>query len=437
MSRIENLTDAQKARFDEFIDKWMAIGLSTKKADRVMAENGIEEAYKIAGLKKPKVVWTLSPLSSGITRYTVFEIIKHDVPSVRDSVWASVGASVGDSVRASVGDSVWDSIWSSVRDSVWASVGASVRDSVGYSVRDSVEASVRDSVEASVRDSIWSSVRDSVWASVGASVRDSVWSSVRDSVEASVGASVRDSVGSSVRDSVRDSIWDSVRSSVWASVGASVRDSVWSSVRDSIWDSAYGSHDSHWLGFYDYLNDVVKLEAHTEKLKGLWMIAQSANWFLPHENICWISERHNICKLKEGRIHADGGPAIQYPDGFSIWALNGVRVPQSIAETPAEKIDANIILKEQNAEVRREIVRKIGIERVCKKLNAKCIDKSNDGVYELLILDLGDGRKRPYLKMLNPSIRCYHIEGVSPGITTIDGALIWRNGTKEKPAILT
>ena len=165
------------------------------------------------------------------------------------------------------------------------------------------------------------------------------------------------------------------------------------------------------------------------------MIAKSANWFIPHKNICWISERHDVCKLKDGKIHANGGPAIHYPDGFSIWALNGVRVPQIVAETPAEKLDANLITKEQNAEVRREIVRKIGIERVCQKLNAKVIDKS--GEYELLILDLGDGRRRPYLKMRNPSISTFHIEGVHPNIKTVEEALNWRNGSNEKPLVLT
>ena len=103
--------------------------------------------------------------------------------------------------------------------------------------------------------------------------------------------------------------------------------------------------------------------------------------------------------------------------------------------TPYEKLDALQTLKEKNAEVRREGIRKIGIERVCQKLKTKTLDI--DGDYELMLLDLGDNRERPYLKMRNPSIGVYHIEGVAPNIKTVDEALNWRNGTKEKPAILT
>ena len=287
MSKIEKLTKEQESKLIEYRDKWMAIGLETKPANRELAELGIERAYSVAGLKKPKIVWCLSPLSNGITRYFAFRIIENK--------------KVGDSVR----------------------------------------------------------------------------------------------------------------------------------------DSGYGQHDANWLGFYDYFNNELKLENETEKLEGLWMIAKSANWFIPHENICWISERHDICKLKDGKIHSDGNPAIHYPDGFSIWALNGVRVPQIVAETKAEDLDAKLILKEKNAEVRREIVRKIGVERVCQKLGAKILDKSHDKVYELLNIDLGDGRSRPYLKMRNPSIGVYHLEGVPAEIKSVEQALNWRNQSDEKPLILT
>ncbi len=161
------------------------------------------------------------------------------------------------------------------------------------------------------------------------------------------------------------------------------------------------------------------------------MIAENANWFLPHENICWISERHDICKLKNGKIHSENSPAIHYPDGFSIYALNGVRVPESLVMTPAEKIDPLLFAKESNAEIRREIVRKIGVERLCQKLGSEILDKTGDGVYELHLIDLkGNTGKWPYLKMRNPSISVYHMEAVPKEIKTIEKALEFRNGSK-------
>jgi hypothetical protein len=118
---IEKLTDAQIARFPEFIKKWTDIGLSTQPAARLRAEHGIRLAYEAAKLKAPlKIVWTTSPLAQALTRAIVMD----------------AKGKVGKGVRASVWDSVWDSVRASVRDSVWASV----RDSVWDSVRDSVGA---------------------------------------------------------------------------------------------------------------------------------------------------------------------------------------------------------------------------------------------------------------------------------------------------------
>ncbi len=89
-------------------------------------------------------------------------------------------------------------------------------------------------------------------------------------------------------------------------------------------------------------------------------------------------------------------------------------------------IDARRVLELTNAEQRREFVRKVGIDRVCYSLRAQVVDKCGD--YELLVLDLGDGRRRPFLKMLNPSIGTWHVEGVPPETETVQAALNFRNG---------
>ena len=141
--------------------------------------------------------------------------------------------------------------------------------------------------------------------------------------------------------------------------------------------------------------------------------------------------------MQDARLHRDGGPAFASRDGWKLWYLNGVQVSQEIAEIPAGELDSRLVLSEQNVEVRREIVRKIGAERVLSELDAEAIDTSGD--YSLLLLDLQDGRKRPYLKMLNPSIGTWHVEGVHPDCATVEQAIAWRNGAEagELPMTLT
>jgi len=52
--KIESLTANQEARFVEYIDKWLSIGLSTEPVDFENAKTAACLAYRLAGLEEPK-----------------------------------------------------------------------------------------------------------------------------------------------------------------------------------------------------------------------------------------------------------------------------------------------------------------------------------------------------------------------------------------------
>jgi hypothetical protein len=101
-----------------------------------------------------------------------------------------------------------------------------------------------------------------------------------------------------------------------------------------------------------------------------------------------------------------------------------VRCPEWLINTPAEKLQAEDFAKIENVEIRREFVRKIGIERLIQKLGAKVIDKQ--GTYELLEMDLNLSAPARALKMKNPSIDVWHVEFVPPEIDSVQKAINWR-----------
>lgn len=185
----------------------------------------------------------------------------------------------------------------------------------------------------------------------------------------------------------------------------------------------------------EYLSDRFGLAKKTERLLGWRGLARSAQCLCAYEKKCFVSLRPAEVHWQGHLLHNENGPAVRYRDGFAIWSLNGVTVSREIVETPPTEIDASLIYRERNVEVRREIVRKIGMEQLCLKLKARCLDREAN--YELLYLNAGDNRFWPYLKMTNPSTGAYHVEGVAPGIKTVREALAWRNGTAEKPVVLT
>jgi len=230
------------------------------------------------------------------------------------------------------------------------------------------------------------------------------------------------------------------------------------SKQDAFSNFCYGQHDASWLGFYDYFYNVVGLKEEVEPILPLMEFSKRVGWFLPFKEVIYICERPCVLSLKSGndkvylfenvkpdiaitngQLHCDGGPAIGFRDGKKLYYLNGVRVPEELAMTPHGEIDPSGFVKIQNAEVRREFIRKVGIERVMEQVGAEVLD--TDGDYELVNFNVSgsDNEKvmRPFLKMVNPSIGVYHVEGIAPEINTVKEALIWRNGTDTKPTVLT
>ena len=64
--------------------------------------------------------------------------------------------------------------------------------------------------------------------------------------------------------------------------------------------------------------------------------------------------------------------------------------------------------------------------------------KVNSLTYELIMFKINEEiGERPYLKMINPSVGIYHVEGVPPSVTTVAEALDSRNKTSVRPTILS
>ena len=203
------------------------------------------------------------------------------------------------------------------------------------------------------------------------------------------------------RDAARTAAWDAARTAAWDAARAAA----WDAARAAAIKNSVPGHKS---------------EAVFETIRAALVCGLYAYLVQPERVICLAIPQMFIGS--DGRLHRDGGPAVLWP-GEKYWFLNGVKVSKEISETPAEKIDCNLVLTEKNAEVRRELVRKIGMERIVLKLGAKSMDKWKG--YELL-----DFHGRPYLKMKNPSIGVWHVEGVATGIKTVRDALIFRRPDK-------
>jgi hypothetical protein len=287
---------------------------------------------------------------------------------------------------------------------------------------------------------VWSQVGDQVESQVGSQVRDQVRSQVGSQVWSQVGSQVRDQVRSQVGDQVRSQVGDQVRSQVGDQVRSQVGDQVESQVGSQVGKFVRPYCDGYWAywnSFYDFFEKECNVK-YNDNYKIFTNIANVGPCY-PLQEFCCVSEKPITIKMKNGRLHNETGPTVEYEGGLlKVYSLNGIKVPKEIVMTPADQLDPKIILTEKNVEIRREIVRKIGIKRIYLALGAKIIDKQ--GTYELISLKLEDERIRPFLKMKNPSMEdVWHIEGVHPECKTVEEALKWRNNIDkwEEPITLT
>ena len=413
---IQKLTPEQEAGLPEWRDKWLKIGLSCEPCDLPRARVALAKVYGAAKLPPPK--WVLvadSPLGGAIMAVLVQNLaqVRAQVGGHLEQVWGQVWGQVS--------EQVWEQVERQVRDQVLGQVRSQVWDQVGGHL-EQVRGQVRDQVRDQVRGQVWEQVRDQVLGQVEDQVRSQVWAQVGGHLE-----QVRGQVWEQVWGQVWEQVSEQVERRVWDRAGGQVRDLVKGQVWDQVIAQVWGSHESGWLSFYDYFYRVAGLEV-VERLSGLIELAQCCGWWAPYRNMAILQHRHCELHLNAAhQIHNERGAAVLYRDGLAVWALNGVRVPRWLVETPAEQIDPLAFSKEENAQIRREIVRKVGVERLCAKLGSKILDQRGD--YELHLINLGGATGSwPYLKMKNPSIGVYHMEAVAKECSTVEQALAFRNG---------
>ena len=253
-------------------------------------------------------------------------------------------------------------------------------------------------------------------------------------------------LGNQLENQLENQLWNQLGNQLWNQLGNQLENQLenqlGNQLENQLWNYIVGNQWCYWKVFYSFVQQIgVTYSNNDQELLNLWMDeATHLHWWFPYEKTCLISQNPiRLTMNSRGQLHADERMAIEYSDGWGLWSLNGVIMPEQFVKTPAEQLDPNVILKEKNVEIRRELIRKMGIERCLNNLDYKTLDKR--GEYELLNIKLNDTvQNARYLKMLNPSIGTWHLEGVEGN--TVQEALNWRAGRlgiKEdwNPSVLT
>ena len=371
-SEITELTSDQKNLLNKYIQDGLKYGRSIEPINHSKCEEIITEFYKSIGKKAPTFMYFSSPIMC-ILAYEALSKLDCEKIKINKKLW----------------NQLWDQLWNQLQNQLWNQLG--------------------DQLEGQLRSQLWSQLWNQLWNQLG------------------------------------NQLEGQLRSQLWSQLNNYFGGQQW----------------LHWQYFYDYCAKIgVEYSEENNELLNLWkQEGENLHWWFPYENIVLISERPiRLSVNTTGQLHDESKKAIEYNDGWGFYYLNGIKMEEAHVTTESKKLDPVECLKESNVDVRRELIRKIGVELMLNKLPHKILDKKTVKLaaipeqvlynvdntlsgniipatperiieYELLSIDfpglLTDCR---YLKMLNPSIQTFHIEGVEKTCNTVQDAINWRAG---------
>ncbi|MCP2730411.1 DUF6745 domain-containing protein [Limnofasciculus baicalensis] len=192
-------------------------------------------------------------------------------------------------------------------------------------------------------------------------------------------------------------------------------------------------HPAQWINRANWLDigiSVFKCSYPKENWEIFQSIANNCGWIFPFEKTCIVCERPiKLSRDRDRTIHAEAEVALLFADEYSLYLHHGVVIPKKYGQLHPESWQAEWLLTENNAEVRRVLLEGIGYDRICQELEATAVDSWRE--YTLLrideFIDDNDGMPVFLLKMTCPSTGFIHALRVPPDITSARNAIRWVN----------
>jgi hypothetical protein len=170
-------------------------------------------------------------------------------------------------------------------------------------------------------------------------------------------------------------------------------------------------------------------------MRGLWLLAASAGWVVPHRDVCWLVERHDVLKTDPlGRLHGVDGPALAYPDGWSAYMWKGIRIPAWLIEH-RDAITVRAIDREHDPVLRRCMIEILTPERFIAMGGATRASSDETGVLWRKLwwgfdawaaVEVVNGSPEP-----DGTLKHYFLQ-VPPTVRTAREAVAWTYGLSER-----
>jgi hypothetical protein len=205
---------------------------------------------------------------------------------------------------------------------------------------------------------------------------------------------------------------------------------------------AFGPYDTQWGVWASYsatcyaiISDMLRDQFPKEvrsTLSDLSMLMRCGFAYTPLTRTVFICRIPKISLDEIGRLHNERGPAVEFPDGYKIFAWRNLPVPREVIESPGY-LTGKRIDEERNVELRRTFIDKFGIGNYLRETSAGIRDQTELGTLYLKQLP-GDEpiavvRVKNSTPEIDGSFKEYFLR-VPPNMKTVREAVAWTFGLK-------
>lgn len=142
---------------------------------------------------------------------------------------------------------------------------------------------------------------------------------------------------------------------------------------------SYGQYETYWIQFYKFFQNELKIEFPETAQLGLDIfetLSKNSGVHFICEECVVVSDRHKSISMENGQLHNEEGPAIEFYDGYKIFAIDGHVVTEQIVLHP-ETLTVEQIDNISNTETKRIAIQRFGVSLYLSLTEAVVIDKDS------------------------------------------------------------
>ena len=425
MSKTIHLTAEQDALIPIYQKKWHEIATSTTAIDKNKAISAIDRVYSLMDKPKPAIQFFSSPnqvKNELVTQPP--EILAKQLGSPVLKLPLSLGMLID--LEKQIDSSLWNKLNQELQPE-WQPLTFFLQQ---------LGTSAQSETDTKRWTELWQKLSEQQW--------ENRWSESQTWLRSQVGQFP----GGDIFLEVGDTIWSNFGQSAWQQIGEPLANEInkqqwmqdfeealkqfslpWLHMSNGLGlsSSLFNGFEFSFIALIDYCIEVLNCQHDTEKWLATSSIVKDCGWVFFFNRTCYVCDRPSKILFNEQyRLHAEGEPAIAYRDGYSVYAYNGVILPEKYGKLHPNLWQANWLLSEPNAELRRVLIQGIGYGRICQELQATEIDSWRE--YTLLHIDRNiDVEPIHLLKMTCPSTNHIHATRIPPNILSAKEAITWMN----------